>query len=249
MIIFNEQDYYNNLIKNGFEKHINKRDLIILAKKLKSEKPNIENEEIKNYLINFCKKWIENFNPSKYENYILDVLKIVNEPQKDRNFIPLISFSSEELKQVMQLKDFNAQNLLFIIMCICKMYNRDNIYLNSKSSIKLKELCELAKVKLNSEKQMQLLHILYSNNMVEVGKNLKFTLIGLKNENNSKIILEFAPNKFMITNFTYWRDANYTKCQKCGLTIVKTSNNIKYCENCAKLAKNKQNKESLLNKK
>jgi hypothetical protein len=250
MLIFSNENQYNNLIKNGFEKFPNKRDLTILCEFW--TKKGVKFDNLLESMISFCKKWNQQFNYVKSENLLLGVL---NSFQKFLKYNDKFEFNSkiyifqEEIDEIKKIKDVKLQKIAFIMVCLAKWrcsnideYNKAFIYLNSSSSIKLKDIFAYAKVKATSKEQENSLHELNSIGFINVQLKplLKYFIPEIKK--SGKIILSFDINDNMIDN---WLNITLPHCQKCGKPFEKNGNKQKYCKECAKIIKNEQNKAYL----
>lgn len=235
MMIFDEEAYTDELLELGLQSPINRRDLILIARWLKSQ--GMDDATLKEVLDGLCEASVEDYISAKYEDLILDVVKAVAGNQERRSKAEVIFFSAEELQSIIELQNEDAERLLYIMMCICKTYGRDNIYLNSQSTIKLNELCDLACTKCAKKNQDYLLYELHKNHKICV-KNLTFINISpltLKDTTQENAEIRVKPSEDMIDDFETWVDKHYTKCARCKKRIPRTNNRVKYCEECARI--------------
>lgn len=244
MIILNEKEYFNNLINNGFEKNINSKDLSLLAKMFYKE--NNSQIDTLNQMIDFCKKWSNNFNYSKWENKFCDILSNLNEKVDVVNDKE-IHFYKSELEKIKSIEDEKLQRVTFVLMALAKKYESRYIYINSSSSIKLKDIFILAKFDIPLKKQDFILNTLYNNKVinVELKPLLRCEMLYLCdiNDNQDKV-LSFIPNNEMVLEYERYLGVKTTNCQVCGKTIYKTNNKVKYCKECARKMKIKMTIES-----
>lgn len=252
MIIFNTKDHYDNLVLNGFEKYPNKRDLIILSKQWHFQE-GVPINDIKTMLVDFCQKWNKEFNSAKYENTLIEVVNELKEPQNDFKAYDKISFYKSEVDLINKIVGENEKRLLFVLMTICKMRKYNSIYLNSGTSLKLKEIIQLSNVKLCAKGQDLLLGSLYRQKAIDVHIKplLKCDIFNI--ENKGDISFEFVPSEKMIDEYDNKikpKDVVYIKCQSCGIEVVKKGRNHKNCENCSIIINNKnKSKKGALNDK
>ena len=251
MLIFNKQKQYNNLINNGFEKFPNKRDLTILCEFWL--KNGISFENLLSSMALFCNKWNEQFNYAKSENLLLNVLNsfeksLITPNNSIFEFNQNITIFNEEIKEIKKINDNKLQKIAFIMICLakwrCKNVNisEDNyafIYLNSNSSIKLKDIFSYARVKATLKEQEIALFKLNSIKFLNVQLKpiLKYFIPSVKS--SGEILLNFDIDDNMIDN---WLNIILPHCQSCGKAFEKNGNKQKYCKECAKIIKNEQNK-------
>lgn len=244
MIVFNRDKRYDQLIGNGFDDGINKSDLILLSRRWTSD--GLDAENVKHRLIEFCTKWVDNFNKVKYEQLISDCVKIATDDAELPERPETISFSAEELQTIAKARTEDARRLLFIMCCVCKFYGRTDIYLNSKSKVKLYDLCKLAKTKCKIKEQNYILHDLYVDFLMTAREKILHFDLPIEESVNHE--LEFEPSEQMIDEWVAWFKTHYSFCQMCGRQIEKTNNRVKYCKECAVKVNKEQtarrNKES-----
>lgn len=242
MLVFSESAQYKKLMENGFEKFPNKRDLTILCKFWLDEGTTFY--ELKDKMVEFCKKHNSKFNYAKSESLLLKVLKAVEEPTKekevDKKLNAHIQFYESETKMLKAIKDLKQQSVLFVMMALGKWLGTPYLYLNHNSVIKIKDVFNYAKVKLTKEKQGLLLNELFKADLIKVDlKPIMRTWLPFSFE--GQITLEFNIDDDMLE---YWKLYSYTLCEICRKPFVKLSNKQKYCKECAKIVKNEQNKNS-----
>lgn len=243
MLIFNEDAHYNHLMECGFEKYPNKRDLVILCEHWLANR--LPLESLKDNIIDFCTKWNNQFNEAKNENLILSVIKQVKKNQengKPFEYNKNIIFYKQELDTILCIKDRKMQKVLFIIISLAKWRNANYIYLNSASSIKLKDIFTLADVKATKKEQMMLLHELNENGFTDVQLKPLLKLLIPCIVNDGEIALSFVISENMIVELL---NLILLHCERCGKPFEKQSNKQKYCKECARIVKNEQNRSYL----
>ena len=243
MLIFNEDTHYNHLMEYGFEKYPNKRDLVILCEHWLAS--GLAFEDLKDNIIDFCSKWNNQFNEAKNENLILSVIKQVKKNQengKPFEYNKNIVFYRQELDTVLDIKDKNMQKVLFVIISLSKWRNANYIYLNSASSIKLKDIFTFAGIKATKKEQMMLFHELNENGYTDVQLKPLLKLLIPCIVNNGKFALSFTITENMVNELL---NLILPHCERCGKPFEKQSNKQKYCKECARIVKNEQNKSYL----
>ena len=243
MLIFDNEKQYQNLINNGFEKYPNKRDLVILCEHWL--KDGISVSDLRDNICDFCLHWNNQFNIAQNENLIFSVINQVKKnldnkkPFENRK---IIIFYKSELDTILEVKDKTIQRVLFVMICLAKWRNANYIYLNSGSSIKLKDIFYLADIKCSKKEQMMCLHKLnecgYTN--VQLKPLLKFFIPCIVEDGEPALSFNISENMIdELLNITL------PHCERCGKPYEKQGNKQKYCKNCARIVKNEQNREYL----
>lgn len=241
MLIFDKRKHYEKLIEQGFEKYPNKRDLIVLCENWLAEGEIVEN--LYDRIIAFCKKWNSQFRPAKNEQLILSVLDQINNSTEYKFSLNTnMKFYKTEIEEIKSITDKKLQKIMFIIMCLAKWRNANYIYLNCESSIKLKDIFDLARIKDTKINQMEMLHQLNSSGRIDTQLKpiLKVFIPSICED--GECMFEFSINDNMIQE---WLNLVGVKCLRCGNGFEKNCNKQKYCKNCAKIIKNEQNKSYL----
>lgn len=232
MIVLNEKQYVEQLLAKGFPSRISKRDLILLAKHWREE--GLSDKQNYDKIVVFCKKWSKKFVEARYQTAILDAITKsapADEPAAVKVRRDFIEFSGTELAALAELGRPHS-DLLFVMMCVCKIYDRDNIWVNSKSKIKLNELCKLAGLQLPNYRQEELLRdMIVEGAITQCFPNLLQLKITLLDKNEP--VLSFAPSEDMAREWKMWFLKNYTECAVCGTAVRRTNNKVKYCSSCA----------------
>lgn len=229
MIVLNYNEQFENIIKNGFEKFPNHRDMLILAYKWKEQGKT--QQSIKDMLLDFCNKQNNQFCQVKYENTINEILIQIQEKQKE---IPQnIYFTQNEIDKLNTIDNYNNKKVMFIIMSLIKIKGGDCIYLTSSSTIKQKDIFELANINCSMRNQDLILHELYACGAINVSLKplLKITSDWISNDCLKKY--SFSPNNNLILQYELITGkAIYCEC--CGIIVHKQNNKMKYCKDCAK---------------
>lgn len=248
MIIFSQRKQYENLIKNGFEKYPNFRDLMILAKEWFFVE-RFDKKDIKDRLNYFCKEKIDNFDELKSINLIEKVMNKLDCVQNYTELPEKLIFYKGEIDEILKINNKDWQKLIYIFCCLSKLKRSDGIYLNSNNSMKLCDIFELAQVKLSKSKQDLILYKLYKEGFLSVDLRplLKYHPSCLKY--GGEIDFEIYPSKDLILELQKRNGTILIKCERCGKLVPKTNNRMKYCKECSKkinIEKTKQNQKSLI---
>lgn len=231
MIIFNQHEQYENLIKNGFEKYPNFRDLMILAKEWKFVE-NMEPKDIKTRLIGFCNSKVDNFDEAKSQELIKNVIEKLKKTQNYTELPLKLVFFKGELDQILQVVNKEWRKIIFIFCCLCKLKRSNGIYLNSSNTIKLSDIFDLCGIKKTKKAQEHTLFELNKAGYLDVSLKplLKYTPFCLLEDGEVDFEVEPSPN--LILELQKRDNPTYLTCEKCGKSFLKTSNRAKYCKEC-----------------
>lgn len=243
ILIFDEEKYYYKLTLHGFEKYPNKRDLVILCERWLAN--GVAFDDLKQKIVEFCSTWNNQFNEAQNENLILLVLKQVKqniENGKPFQYKKNIVIYKPELEVLLGIKDKKMQRVLFIMISLAKWRNANYIYLNSASSIKLKDIFTFAGIKCTKKEQMVCLHKLNMGEYTDVQLKplLKMFISCIVEDGDIAFSFDISDNMLdELLNITL------PHCERCGKPFEKQGNKQKYCKECAKKVKNEQNKSYL----
>lgn len=243
MIIFNEEQQYNNLQKNGFEKFINLRDLIILARRFRICYD--DDDFIRKQIIDFCNKKTIDFNEVKYAEKIDDAIAL---SKKDSVIIKDIFFDRREIDFICDnALNIQEQKMLFLICALAKWQNHGYIYLNSDSLIQPKDLRDLFKTAILESECLNILFELRKKNKIDVDLTplLKISVChNIKDKTDKDAVLSFIPNEDMIFEFQRLKGDKIFACDDCG-RLFKPSHKARYAKWCTACArKNHKHKNS-----
>lgn len=245
MIIFDESVQYDNLIKNGFEKYPNKRDLTILGKKWMLDGATFD--EILDKMIVFCKQFNSQFCYAKNENLFLNVIKSLKDIQngiKSYEFNKKIEFCGEEIEKIKGIPEKNIQKVLFVIACLAKWRKANFIYLNSGSSIKVSDIFNFAHIKSSKRERYKILYELNKRGYIDVAlKPLLKVWVPVICENieDKQPQISFTINDDMINE---WLKLVNPLCERCHKPFEKKNNKQKYCKDCANVIHKEQKLKS-----
>lgn len=226
-------------MREGFEKFPNCRDMLILARKW-LEKEDLQWEEIKNRLVDFCGKWARDFDELRGIT-LFDVVKTALESGSQKQNKEQVVFYLSESTALKNIKNDALTRLMFSMMCVAKWKETDCLYFNSKSTFKLSEFFEIAGLpKTTIKKQDMYLHELAKKGLIEI--DLKpICRIHLKPIATDG--LEIAKVKIDKNIMLSMDEILLDRCCVCGKPIQKVASKQKYCEDCLKEVKRAQKRE------
>lgn len=228
MVVFDEIKFGEDVYKNGLKsKKYIMTELLNIAKYLKHN-----NIEIKNTLIEFCKKNIENFNMEEWEGILDATLDKANKYPALTGKV--IKITKSELDIISELDNIDAQKILFILLVINKFKN----YTLDASRA---ELFKLAEVKANTKKQESILFLLNSKKLTEIynktrnNKNHNFRKVTFIND-ESEVMITINNFDNIIIYYKKYLGENIIECENesCNKLFYPRNNTHKYCKDCAR---------------
>lgn len=251
MLIFDEKKYAMNLIKNKEFQTYRQKDIerYILIRYLSSE--GMSSEEIKKELEAFPLIGCE-YLDKKEINLIYD--KILERALS----YPLITgikvnIYKSEIDTINTLDDDNAKKMLFALLVYYKWaINQPYLYFFSKynntkmvitNDLDIWKCSGLMKLRV-AERYKVCNKLIIDGLYVEDNfkSNNYFYLPFSVDDGEIAITIENYDN--IIGELNYYNNPDkYKRCSECGVVINKTRSPKKYCDNCARIVKNKQNKE------
>lgn len=237
MIIFDEKQRAKMLDEQN-DKSISKiKDIMMLVKLYNSQ--NLNKDEIIN-------KLSQKVNDKCYNKIDIAMDYCKNKCLKENKEIIIYK---EELDVIQKEFNYDLQKLLFIMLCVCKFYNRSNkkdyLFISAGSETTLSKLSKLGECKFSRQDKKMLAHSLYEKKYIypELGK---VKLLYYKDVGTE--VLKFIPYDTMIYEYKKYIGENVIRCFHCNKWIYKRGNKTKYCENCAKEISKEQRKEIMQNK-
>ena len=236
MAIINTIEHYNELLANGLSVRLTVADIKVLAQGFVSD--GIAPDKTKDKIVAFCKKNCKQFNYAKWESKINSVVaEVMNEPKATQE--KEVYFTACELGEIRRLDNPLLAKLAFVMLALAKRYGGNYLYLNTASTISVKELFEIAKVNVPQKKQNEYLRELYLAGIIDISLKplLKCTIRICDKNASDKSVLSFVPNSEMVIEYERYYGAKITSCIICGKSVLKTNNKMKYCKNCARQQK------------
>lgn len=251
MLIFDEKKYAQNLIKNREFQTYRQKDIerYILIRYLSSE--GMSYEEIKKELGNFPLVGCEYLDKKEVD-------LIYNKIVERALAYPLVTnikvvIYKSEIDVINKLEDKNAQRLLFMLLVYYKWavnqpylfffsrYNNTKMVITNDMDIwKYAGLMKLRVAERYKLCNKLIIDGLYVEDNFK--SNNYFYLPFSVEDGEEAIVIDNYDN--IIGELDYYNDKdNYKRCSECGVVINKTRSPKKYCDNCAKIIKNKKNKE------
>lgn len=242
MIIFDEKQRVEELLKNGFKSKTALLDFILLGKYLIAE--GFTGSELKNELIKVLSDKQELIPASYLPTIIPKIIRVAtNNPLQEKKTIYI---TEDELKEIEQFSE-KAQRIAFVYLVCYKFYGKEFAI----KPIETKRFSKLTNLRNN---QLFLLENELFNKGFLSEKETRtelFYIVNLPENDESKVIMEISDYRDFILNYEKYKGANVINCKSCGKLIKRNSNAQIYCKECKKekdrekVRKHRKNKENL----
>ena len=224
--MYNEIEYAERIIKDGFVTRRKLYELSILAKyyfhigKTKNE--------VFDLLVKFCEEHMENFNKILYFDKLNN---IVNTSKNSRiKNIKFIGVNNNDMNIIESLPDIEQKKVLTSIIVLCKIKHRTTggKYVNVKYST----LSRMSHLRTTS-KIREVLRSLVQANLINICINGAIEYLGdITDEDDYLFIVKDFDNiGLYLMNYI---NHKYIECEECGKMMRKKNNSNKFCNECAK---------------
>lgn len=248
---YNEKEFAEHILKNGFGSRFIKTELKTLVKYFKNQgkKPN-EREKL---IYSFCEQHIKNFNKVLYFKTINSSLSYGQRKDSQLIVIEHIDIYKSELKYIDELDlDIKYKKLLFTLLVFDKLnkevqkikYGKtDNTHFFGGDEKRYKELLEASHVSLGSKRRndYKSIHDIIREEFVEK------ELVEIRNKGYINLLfidkidgcneIEFNIKSYDDIGLyyeMYLGNEKIKKCECCGRLIKVRNNKNKFCRECAK---------------
>ena len=177
---------------------------------------------------------LENYQEYKYHNKIMKVCTSLCDGSIDKNFREqeYIPIYENELKVIESLPNDRQKKLMFTFFSLARYMDCDG-WINKKTSKGISEAFKLANVTITSDKRNELLHELYSNGYISLGKKVDNLNIKVQLDDSGEIVYKVMDFNNLGNQYIGNFKKGYKQCKCCGKKIKNTGNKKMYCEKCA----------------
>ena len=177
---------------------------------------------------------LDNYQEYKYHNKIMKVCTSLFDGSIDKSFREqeYIPIYENELKAIESLPNDRQKKLMFTFFALARYMDCDG-WINKKTSKGISEAFKLANVTLTSDKRNELLHELYSNGYISLGKKVDNLNIKVQLDNSGEIVYKVMDFNNLGNQYIGNFKKGYKQCKCCGKKIKNTGNKKMYCEKCA----------------
>lgn len=225
MIIFDEKQRIEDLLKNGFKSKTALLDFILLGKYLISK--GYSGNELKNELIKILSDKQELIPASYLPTIIPKIIRVAtNNPLQEKKTVHITQ------KELDLIKDFSekAQRIAFVYLVCYKFYGKE-------FSIKPIETKRFAKLtNLRNAQLFMLENELFNSGFLKEKETRTelFYIVRLPNNDDSSIVIDIDDYRDFILYYEKYLGENVIKCKNCGKLIKRNSNAQIYCKDCKK---------------
>jgi len=228
-MIFYEKDKAEELLKSGFTSFMNFADLSLLARYFKYMGKN--KTQIRKSLIEFCIKFVPDFNEVLSRNRIEGAIKTVD--KYGIRFPIDVVVTKSELEIIKGCGNYKRQKVLFVMLVIAKYFKKNDTKLLPKKSNKfdgcyyanekITNIFKMAKVNASKKERMNIQYGLQQLGLITTIKSDAFQ-IHFVDDNSDPAITVTDMNKLI--------DFYPMYCQNCGKIIKNKSKMHNLCKKC-----------------
>ena len=177
---------------------------------------------------------LDNYQEYKYHNRIMKICTSLFDGSIDKSFREqeYIPIYENELKVIESLPNDRQKKLMFTFFALARYMNCDG-WINKKTSKGISEAFKLANVTLTSDKRNELLHELYVNGYISLGKKVDNLNIKVQLDDSGDIVYKVKDFNNLGNQYIGNFKKGYKQCKCCGKKIRNTGNKKMYCEKCA----------------
>ena len=177
---------------------------------------------------------LDNYQEYKYHNKIMKICASLFDGSIDKNFREqeYIPIYENELKVIESLPNDRQKKLMFTFFALARYMNCDG-WINKKTSKGISEVFKLANVTLTSDKRNELLHELYVNGYISLGKKVDNLNIKVQLDDSGDVVYNVKDFNNLGNQYIGNFKKGYKQCKCCGKKIKDTGNKKMYCAKCA----------------
>ena len=240
MIIFDEKQRVEDLLKNGFKSKTALLDFILLGKYLIAE--GFSGNDLKNELIKILSDKQELIPASYLPTIIPKIIRVAtNNPLQEKKTVYITEM---ELKEIEKFSD-KAQRIAFVYLVCYKFYGKE-------FAIKPIETKKFAKLTNLRNNQLYMLENELFNSGFLSEKETRtdlFYIVNLPKNDSSDVLITINDYRDFILNYEKYKGENVVNCKRCGKLIKRNSNAQIYCKDCKKERDREKVKKCRENKK
>ena len=207
--------------------------ITLIAKYYLSDEIDVESlsKIVKEKLLEFD---LENYQEYKYHNKIMKICTSLFDGSIDKNFREqeYIPIYENELKVIESLSNDRQKKLMFTFFALARYMDCDG-WINKKTSKGISEAFKLANVTLTSDKRNEMLHELYVNGYITLGKKVDNLNIKVQLDDSDEVVYKVKEFNNIGNQYIGNFKKGYKQCKCCGKKIKDTGNKKMYCEKCA----------------
>ena len=136
------------------------------------------------------------------------------------------------MKVIESLSNDRQKKLMFTFFALARYMDCDG-WINKKTSKGISEAFKLANVTLTSDKRNEMLHELYVNGYITLGKKVDNLNIKVQLDDSGEVVYKVKEFNNIGNQYIGNFKKGYKQCKCCGKKIKDTGNKKMYCEKCA----------------
>lgn len=228
-MIFYEKERAEELLKSGFTSFMNFADLSLLARYFKHMGKN--KIQIRNSLIEFCTKFVPDFNEVLSRNTIENAIKTVD--KYGIRFPINVAVTKSELEIIRACGNYKRQKILFVMLVIAKYfkYNNTNLIPNKSdkfdhsfySNEKMTNILRMANVNVSKKERNDIQYSLQQMGFI--------TSIGVR-AFQINFVDEKSDAEIIVTDMNRLIDFYPFYCEICGRIIKNKAKRHNLCSVC-----------------
>lgn len=185
---------------------------------------------------------LDNYQEYKYHNKIMKICTSLFDGSIDKNFREqeYIPIYENELKVIESLSNDRQKKLMFTFFALARYMDCDG-WINKKTSKGISEAFKLANVTLTSDKRNEMLHELYVNGYITLGKKVDNLNIKVQLDDSGNIVYKVRDFNNLGNQYIGNFKKGYKQCKCCGKKIKIQGTNHKYCQKCSKEIESENN--------
>lgn len=228
-MIFYEKERAEELLKSGFTSFMNFTDLSLLARYFKYMGKN--KTQIRNSLIEFCTKFIPDFNEVLSRNTIENAIKTVD--KYGIRFPINVAATKSELETIRNCGNYKRQKVLFVMLIIAKYFKYNNTKLTESKSNKfdhsfyanekMTNIFRMANVNVSKKERNDIQYNLQKMGLITSIGSAAFQVHFVDEKSDAEII---------VTDMNRLIDFYPFYCERCGKIIKNKAKRHNLCEKC-----------------
>ena len=241
-MIFNELEYAERMLKEGFLQDKYLMELKLLAKYYNKIKGLIT-DDIKIKLKEFCKKYLPEYNEILHLELISKAVHCGVQKKNTLVIVPFIPIMKNELEEIKKLNNLNLERLSFIALILSKTNKYmpiSNRRKKNKNIIKgyyvnnylFKDLFNYAGVICNKKERDILIDQLCETKLFNLTIFCALEVNFVDDINKPEFIIEYFDD--LILEYLKYIGHNIVYCENCGKSFIPSNNRHKFCKDCWK---------------
>lgn len=228
MVILNEKEYAEHVIKHGIVGKKPSQTLMILAKYYYSL--GYTRDEIHKLLVNFMQKNHVGFNYVKWSKTINNCAKHADKYKLLE--IDSVGITQKELDTIARLDDKWAERLAFTYLCFAKLYNVIHKNNNNWTNCDDSTIFSTAKIYGNEKSRGLIIKTLLDCGLISLGAkvdNINTRVLFIEQSEDFVLYVDDFRNLGYL--YSMWRGEGFVRCKECGLIFKQKCDN-EYCYTC-----------------